>query len=518
MSANPKAISVRVESAKSGQTAHDLRLGPQPEYVDSTRSALNRVLLKNWSQAELRAHWKATKAATVDTGKIRSNQNLAYAGLITFGIDAQKIFEALTPSQQDAAFHDVAEAVAKRFKTQLTGLVVHVDETAIHAHFQLSGIANDGSMLSQAVKRGALREVQTIAAEAIAKHADGIERGKDRWTRIKVDGEEYAKTLHRTVKQLHEDLPEEIAELEARLTKARSELGTQEARIAKAKAKADAEDDRAAKAQKRAATYEGRAAKLRTEIDELTAALEAKAAAFRTSIEKDRSEAEQTEERLRNLQAEEKAMAARLEALRPAMEALAAHEAAEEARKEREIATAVTTAALPAFEDILDEQGREAVAFAVALTSAAPDHKQRLTAEMSKALQQQPKTPLDMAEMFNHFNAEDRASLREDVNVHSKLSTMDIEAGLEHLRGYPRSRMADAFDVSGESIPRKRLRAVMDQIKAVIVALGEHLGLASWKPTNPPEETKKLSSLPRETQKAVREVLSPNHTSKGLDI
>ena len=49
----------------------------------------------------LRAEWESVKRATGKKGKLRSNQNLSYAGIITFGTEAHKTFERLTPDQQD---------------------------------------------------------------------------------------------------------------------------------------------------------------------------------------------------------------------------------------------------------------------------------------------------------------------------------------------------------------------------------------------------------------------------------
>lgn len=219
-------------------------------------------------------------------------------------------------------------------------------------------------------------------------------------------------------------------------------------------------------------------------------------------------------------QREFEALRAAVEPLRPAVEALKAHEAAEEARRQHEVSAAITKAALPAFEEIWDDQGDEALAFAVALASADPEHRHRLTAEMAQATEQQPKTPLDLAEMFNSFGPEGQDSLRDDVNLHAKCPTWDVTQGLAHIHAHPRSRMIEAFDVRGESVPAKRLRAVMDQIKAAIVALGEHLGLASFKPAPPPQAAKPLLDLPKPTQDAVRDVFTskPKPSSDGYDM
>jgi hypothetical protein len=224
------------------------------------------------SNATLRTEWELVKERVGKKGKIRSNQNLAYAGIITFGTKAQRIFESLDAEAQDAAYREVAMAVAKKLDTRLLGLVVHADETAPHAHFQMRGISNDGSMLSAKVKRGMLREIQTITAEIMARHAPGIERGKDKWQRIE-EGEKYADTVNRKVRRLHDDLTPEIEAKEARLVELNTEVSTHERRAAKSRAKAEDSEARAAKALKNADTYDRRAQKARDKIAKIKSEL-----------------------------------------------------------------------------------------------------------------------------------------------------------------------------------------------------------------------------------------------------
>ena len=266
MAANPKAVSARLEPSGAGQRAHDMRLGPQPEYVDQKRSHLNRVLIEPLTNNQLRDEWDRVKRAVGKKDKLRSNQNLSYAGIVTFGTEAQTIFGALTIEQQDAAFLDLAQRIAAKLDTALTGLVIHLDESALHAHFQIRGIADDGSMLSQRLKRAALREVQDLAAEVMAEHAPGIERGKAIKTRLD-EGEDYAETVRRSVQQLHADLPAEIAAKEAELAEVQAKLQTNLDRLAKAQEEAATEGQKAEKARKRASTYEGRLQKAQGELD-----------------------------------------------------------------------------------------------------------------------------------------------------------------------------------------------------------------------------------------------------------
>lgn len=265
MAANESAVSVRLEPASQGQTAHDLRLGPQPSYVHADKSHRNRVLIEPLRNDDLREEWERIKKAVGKKGVIRSNQNLAYSGIVTFGIEAQKIFEALTVERQDAALLELSKKVAEKFDTKLKGLVVHCDESALHAHFQVLGMGENGVVLSSLVKRGALRDVQTIAAEVMGEYAPGIERGTSRIKRLE-DGETYAETVHRQVNTLHHDLPIEITALTVKRDELVKQIAVHERRAKESKAKADKETakadevtDKAARHLKNAARYEDRA-------------------------------------------------------------------------------------------------------------------------------------------------------------------------------------------------------------------------------------------------------------------
>ena len=334
MTANSKAVSARLEPSRSGQRAHDLRLGPQPEYVDETRSHLNRTIIEPLASAALRDEWQEVKDRIGKTGKIRSNQNLSYAGIITFGHEAQKIFERLPKERQDAAFLEVGQKIAERFNTRLTGMVFHGDETAPHAHFQLRGIAENGTMLSQVVKRAALREVQDITARVMASHADGIERGKEKWVRIE-EGEDFASTVNRSVQQLHEDLPAEIAAKEAKLAEVTAKLDTNRERLTKAEVdlaraieQIGAESAKAEKIRKRAATYEARATKAQAEADRLATEL----AEIEGRVAEAEKRAQEAQERAQVAEGRAEALDAAVAPLRDAVAAYDAYEAAEAAR------------------------------------------------------------------------------------------------------------------------------------------------------------------------------------------
>ncbi|WP_150526633.1 plasmid recombination protein [Roseibium sediminis] len=127
-SGNSRAVQTRIKGksagAIGGQRAHDLRIGPQPQYVDPTRAHLNRVLIEPQTGTQLRKICEDRRASRNTVRAMKSSVAVGMVGIITFGHEAQKIFETLTPEQQDAAYRETAKAIATRLNTTLTGLVV----------------------------------------------------------------------------------------------------------------------------------------------------------------------------------------------------------------------------------------------------------------------------------------------------------------------------------------------------------------------------------------------------------
>ena len=118
LASNPRAAQVRIEAASAsragGQRAHDLRLGPQPSYVDADRTHLNRVLIQPWTGVELRRESERRRAQRPTKRAMKSNAGVGVRGIITFGHEAQTLFEQLSPEEQDAAYRELAEAIARR--------------------------------------------------------------------------------------------------------------------------------------------------------------------------------------------------------------------------------------------------------------------------------------------------------------------------------------------------------------------------------------------------------------------
>jgi hypothetical protein len=253
------AISIRVHhrsrSKYDGQRRHDLRIGRPPDYVDQDRVHLNRVVIEPPRPMVMQARADELRALTRPKRAARSNAAIATTGTITFGKAAQKIFEQLTPEQQDAAYLAVAERIAQECDTSVRALVVHGDETAPHAHVVWDCRSTDGTPMSRIMKGSRL---QDIAAEVIREFAPGIVRGVRKSDRI-ARGEPAAAIYNRSVRQLHADLPIELAAAQARVDEMQARVMTLEGRVAQL----------TEKEQKRLETYRRRLEARQRELDEL---------------------------------------------------------------------------------------------------------------------------------------------------------------------------------------------------------------------------------------------------------
>jgi predicted nucleic acid-binding Zn-ribbon protein len=341
--ANPHAISVRIEhrsmTRAKAQRDHDLRRGVQPRYVQAELSQYNDTLIEPQTPSELRQTCEERRSLRVTRRAMKVDAAVATCGIITFGKQASRLVGSHDRHTHARLFRAVAEALAERLNTTLTGLVVHRDETAIHAHFQLPAYNRAGTPLSKATRPAILSELQDVAARAAQTVFPEIERGTRYGDRLAA-GATFADVVHRSVAELHQDLPRELeaarkavardvevakqarasasaseaqayaarkdahdakteahrikdtlAELQASLQAAEEQLATNEAREGKARAKAEREEaraERAAKDAKTAATYARRASKARAEVERLTAELEA---AAKRLTEADRAQA-----------------------------------------------------------------------------------------------------------------------------------------------------------------------------------------------------------------------------------
>lgn len=340
---NPRAISVRIKAASAskvgGQNAHDLRKGAQPAYVDQTRSHLNRILIDPLKAPQLRQIVTERRATRTTERALKSNAAIGTVGIITFGHLAQTFFNELPQHRQDEALKAVAAALAERLKTNVTGLVLHLDEEAPHAHFQLPAYDFDGNPLSQTTRRSALADLQTVAADVMKSFDPRFERGFRKQDR-EAAGATPDQVQNKTVADLHRTQAADIEKARATLA-ALNEKAEKNARlIAKAEAKIEAGKGDLEKLTKNIETYTRRRDAARFEAEQEEA---------RLSAALSRSKKRQDEEAEKIKRAEEATLAAQ------AREKAALDKAAKEERRRDELTRANQEAAA-ALDDITAEK------------------------------------------------------------------------------------------------------------------------------------------------------------------
>lgn len=335
---NPNAAQIRLGPASpsktAGQRKHDLRIGKQPEYVDEKRSPENRILIKPKTADEMKKRAVERRNRKPRKRAMKSNAAVSFSGIITFGHLAHLRFERLTANQQDDAFLELAQSIADRHGADLTGLVVHVDEAGLHAHFQMDAYDENGDALSDKVKRADLRALQDLTAEVMAKHCPGIERGQGKVERLKA-GASPAEVVYKKPAEMRRALAQDLEAAKTQKTDLEAERDKLAARIAKLEAFGD---DLTKKGEKQLEMAKSR---LQTKEDEI-AAVEQKLAAARKSTVEAQNSLTQAQEALGATQTATEA----LKALQPAAEALRGHyEAIEAQRKAKEAQMTEITAA-----------------------------------------------------------------------------------------------------------------------------------------------------------------------------
>ena len=255
-----KTVSVRIEhrgaDRAAGQARHDLRSGRVPKYVDRERSDRNSVLVEPKPVGELRQVCEERRAGRETKRRMKVDAAVASVGIITFGRDAQPVIDGLSFEQQDALFRDAAEKIAARLGTTVSGLVVHRDEAAIHAHLQMPAVAVDGRPVSQIMRPKVSAELQDIAGSVYEPF--GINRGTPRAER-RARGEPTAKWVHMTTREIHDKIPQDLEDARARVVKAEDDARKAAERLAAVEAKLAAGTKSAADLDKRLETKTRRA-------------------------------------------------------------------------------------------------------------------------------------------------------------------------------------------------------------------------------------------------------------------
>jgi hypothetical protein len=218
-------VSVRLKGLKTnqgeGQRAHDARTAGQvPNYVDVERTEKNQVLLGEMSPQILKDSLfeqsqrirKATRKAP------RKDANFFLGGILTFDKSARELVNRQSP---DALAEKFVNDLAAQYGVKVIYLVRHSDESTIHYHFLFENINEQGRAVTNKLNRQALARLQDKAGEVFSEI--GLSRGIKKTERL-AKGEDYSRTVHRSVRQLHDDLPKEISVMEGLRDQVRSEI------------------------------------------------------------------------------------------------------------------------------------------------------------------------------------------------------------------------------------------------------------------------------------------------------
>lgn len=210
-------ISVRIKPRAGadlirGQYRHDLRKGRVPGYVDKTRSNKNSHICLAAGYGERPGALIREFDRRLTAKKKTSRTAEVLVGVVTFSKGAQELVENLPRDGQDKLLQHIVARVAAKMDVPANYVRIHRDESAIHAHFSLLNVTSKGRTYRGG--RSDMSKLQDVAAQACQELGYDIKRGKSKAARIK-DGEESSKYINRTVRQLHEALPKEIAILES---------------------------------------------------------------------------------------------------------------------------------------------------------------------------------------------------------------------------------------------------------------------------------------------------------------
>jgi hypothetical protein len=247
-------------SRTKGQRRHDMREGPIPKYVDSEKTVFNSTIISPSMESDLRSLCLERRALNPKVRAMKRDAAISTVGIITFGTEAQPIVNALEHATQNRLFSETTTRIAELLRTEISGLVVHRDESALHAHFQMPAFNYDGVPLSKVITPAVAKRMQDIAGDVFAAH--GIHRGKAKTQRI-ADGDPLHTIVHRNVQQLHADLPRELEAASAKVEEVKAKIQNYERLIEENKSKLEAGNNDESKIQKRIAIYEQRIENMR---------------------------------------------------------------------------------------------------------------------------------------------------------------------------------------------------------------------------------------------------------------
>lgn len=317
-------VIVRLVPVKhQGNLTHDWDNDKRPGYVNKNNSHLNTVIVgtnlqdaralysiqknsmiedfnleKNHLRELLNQQSLPPKEMTKERSKIRNWQSHMcshMSGLIGFGLDADA--KLLNPSTMDACAKAYLKDFCERHHVEALYLIRHMDESNPHYQFVTTNY-NSSKKQTLRLNRDDLRQEQDSIGNAFTKL--GLRRGIDKQERLKqasnklnqpaINGKysaevwKEANVIHRSVKQLHEDLPLEVEakkeEIQAlndaiekqhkKLIKNQELLRSNEYKLGLIKQDEMNRTEEIAKITKRMSSYEKRCQDAQTEIDKLS--------------------------------------------------------------------------------------------------------------------------------------------------------------------------------------------------------------------------------------------------------
>ena len=225
-------VSVRLKALKHGtkQLQHDFRIH-SPGYADPSKTPENVVLfgsdmtvekLHERERAQIQ-HFEATHNRA-----FRKDGNLTVSGVITFGGEnfSEKTRENLP--ELDKKAKEFVEKLSAEHGVEPIYLVRHADESTPHYHFQLENVKTrpdldmgfpetpSKSTMSSELNRDALSKTQDLAGSVFSDL--GYERGIKKEIRLEA-GEDYASTVHKSVRHFHAELEPRMKDLSEKIEK-----------------------------------------------------------------------------------------------------------------------------------------------------------------------------------------------------------------------------------------------------------------------------------------------------------
>ena len=258
-------------AAIMGRRLHDMRIGRQPAYVDGSRSDQNTTLALVDGYDKQGSAWsrffsREEQELAARRKQQSKTQKMWRAAILTFSKEAQ----ALLTSDPDAEALAVFRDFSRRHNVRLLWSVCHRDESAVHYHAMFENVTGTGYALRLGVAD--LSAEQDTAAWHFRDL--GINRGKSKRSRI-ADGEDPSAFINRSVRELHDDLPRELAEARQTLAETFRSIEKHQARAEAARLKAEQYGETAQKALQRAQRYEERAQAAQQRWEAAQARLEA---------------------------------------------------------------------------------------------------------------------------------------------------------------------------------------------------------------------------------------------------